>query len=141
MTVSQSWAFQQALHTRLEAQLAGQGPAGADVTVYDHVPTSPARVHCRIDGFNAVQRPWKADKTEHFFSVHVFDKPTSETATAQGQKTVKVLQQTIVAALHLWDPSVTGASPVKHQGSEIVPDDDALTQHALSRFSVHIGPS
>lgn len=141
MTVAQSWAFQQALYTRLVAQLTGQGPGGADVAVYDHVPQDPARIYCRIDGFNAVQRPIKCNSTQHFFTAHLFDRPESATGAARGQKTVKQLQATIVAALHDWDPSVTGASEVRHEDSFIAPDDDGLTQHAASRFSVYIAPS
>lgn len=141
MSVSVSWPLQQAIYSRLTAQLAGQGPAGSSVSVYDYVPSSPPRVHVRIDGFNANQRPIKADKTQHYFSVHVFDRPTSDSDAGRGQKTAKVLQQTIVAALHDWKPSVTGASEIRHVESFIAPDEDGLTQHAASRFSVHIGAS
>lgn len=139
MTAGQSWNVQQAIHARLTAQLVGQGPGASDVVVFDHVPADPARVHCRIDGFNIVQRQIKCDSTQNFFSVHVFDRPESESGAGRGQKTVKVLQQTVIAALHNWLPSVTGASEVRHEDSFIAPDEDGLTQHASSRFSVHIG--
>lgn len=138
MSVAQAWAFQQALYTRLTAQLAAQGPGGADVTVYDHVPEAPARVHCRIDGFNMVQRRVKCDSTRHHFTVHLFDRPETENGAARGQSTVKQLQQAVVAALHQWESGVTGASAVTHEASQIAPDEDGLTQHASSRFSVLI---
>lgn len=141
MSVSVSWPLQQAIYTRLVAQLAGQGPNGSDVAVYDHVPADPTRVHVRIDGFNAVQRPLKSDKTQHFFFVHVFDRPTGGDDSGRGQKTAKVLRQTIVAALHDWNPSVTGASKIRHEQSTIETDEDGLTQHAFSRFNVHISAS
>lgn len=139
MTAARAWATQQAIYARLTAQLASQGPDSSDVEVFDHVPSNPARVHCRIDGFNIVQLPIKCDNTKHFFSVHIFDRPESESGAGRGQKTVKELQQTVIAALHDWLPSVTGASEVRHIDSFIAPDEDGLTQHAASRFSVHIG--
>jgi len=139
MTAGQSWELQQAVYDRLSAQLIGQGPNSADVKVYDHAPANPARVHCRVDGFNVVQRSIKSNKTQHFFSVHIFDRPESESAAGRGQKTSKNLQEVVVAALHDWLPSVTGASEVRHEDSFIAPDEDGLTQHAASRFSIHIG--
>lgn len=141
MSVQQSWSLQQAIYARLVAQLAGQGPNSSNVAVFDHVPEDPDRVHCRIDGFNAVQRLIKSDKTQHFFFVHIFDRPTSDTSAGRGQRTAKQLQQRVVAALHDWNPSVTGASQIQHQDSTIDPDDDGLTQHAVSRFAVHIAAS
>lgn len=138
MSAQQGWALQQAVHARLVAQLAGQGPNGSNVSVYDHAPGTADRVHCRIDGFNTVQRPLKSNKTQHFFNVHFFDRPTTEGGSARGQKTVKVLQQTAIAALHEWLPSVTGASEIRHVTSDIAPDEDGLTQHAISRFSIYL---
>lgn len=139
MSAQQGWPLQQAIYARLVAQLAGQGPGGADVPVYDHVPADPPRVHVRIDGFTADQRPIKCDSTLHAFTVHVFDRPTSESGAARGMKTVRELQQTIVAALHQWNPSVTGASAIRHSGSFTAPDEDGLTAHAASRFNVFVG--
>lgn len=139
MTAQESWTLQQAVYARLVAQLAGLGPGGANVAVFDHVPRDPARVHCRIDGFNVTQRPIKADKTSHGFNVHLFDRPTDQTASARGQRTVKELQEAVVAALHNWQPAVTGASAVRHETSFIAPDEDGLTQHAASRFTCFIG--
>ena len=141
MSAQQGWALHQAVYARLGAQLAGQGPNGTNIEVFDHVPENPARVHCRIDGFNMLQRQIKANKTRHFFIVHLFDRPTTQGGAARGQKTVKQLQQTVIAALHGWLPSVTGASAVRHEDSDIAPDEDGLTQHALSRFSIYIGDS
>lgn len=141
MTVSQSWAFQQALYARLAAQLAGQGPGGTDVAVFDHVPEDPARLHVRIDADNIVQRPIKCDKTQHFFSVATFDKPTDESGAGRGMKTAKLLQQTIVAALHGWSPGVTGASKVRHEATNPVGEPNGLTSGFTSRFYVHIAPS
>lgn len=139
MTASQAWALQQALYTKLTTTLAGQGPGGANVAVFDHVPANPDRLHCRIDGFNTVQRLIKADKTFHAFNVHLFDRPTTEAGAARGQSTVKQLQSTVIAALHEWTPAVSGASAVRHEDSFIAPDDDGLTQHASSRFGIYIG--
>lgn len=141
MSAQQRWELQQAVYDRLTAQLAGQGPDGADVTVYDHVPEGPSRVHARIDGFNIVQRPIKSNKTRYAFNVHVFDRPTTQSSAARGQKTVAGLQETIISALHGWLPAVTGASHIRHDTSDVMPDEDGLTQHALSRFTLFIGAS
>lgn len=150
MSAQQRWELQQAIYARLTAQLAGQGPGGANVTVYDHVPADPPRIHVRIDGFNIVQRQIKANKTLHGFNVHVFDRPTSESGSARGQMTVAVLQEKIIAALHDWVPlngsvspvvAVTGASAIRHDDSFVAPDEDGLTQHAASRFQVYISQS
>lgn len=138
MSAQQRWELQQAVYDRLTAQLAGDGPDGADVTVYDHVPADPSRVHARIDGFNIVQRPIKSDKTLYGFNVHVFDRPTDQSSAARGQKTVAELQEKVVTALHGWLPGVTGASAIRHDTSDVMPDEDGLTQHALSRFTIHI---
>lgn len=138
MSAQQAWALQQAVFARLTAQLAGQGPGASDVTVYDSPPRDPDRIHARIDGFNIVQRSIKSDKTQHAFNVHLFDRPTSESGSARGQKTVKELQETVISALHEWLPVVTGASEIRHDNSGIAPDEDGLTQHAFSRFTVHI---
>ena len=139
MTAQEAWALQQAVYARLTAQLVGQGPGGTNVIVYDSVPDSPAQVHCRIEGFDVFQREIKANKTLHGFSVHFYDKPTTAAPGARGQKVSKQLQAVAIAALHEWLPSVTGASEVMHEDSFIAPDEDGLTQHAASRFSVHIG--
>lgn len=141
MSAQQQWALQQAVYARLTAQLAGQGPDSSNVTVYDHAPADPPRVHCRIDGFNTVQRLLKSNNTEHLFNVHFFDRPTSETGSARGQSTVSQLQQTAIAALHDWKPSVTGASEIRHIASDIADDEDGLTAHAISRFTVFIASS
>lgn len=150
MSVQRRWEIQQAIYSRLTAELAGQGPGGANVTVYDHAPADPPRVHVRIDGFNVVQRPIKSDKTLLAFNVHIFDRPTTQSTSARGQKTAAELQEKVVAALHNWlpiDPSaspsapVLGASAIRHSDSSSAPDDDGLTQHAISRFSVYIAQS
>lgn len=133
-----AWELQQAVYTRLAAQLAGLGPGGADVEVFDHVPSNPPRVHCRIDGFNIVQRQIKADKTLQGFNVHIFDRPTTGTTAARGQKTTKILQERVVAALHDWTPAFSGAGMIQHNNSDILPDEDGLTQHGLSRFLVYL---
>lgn len=141
MSTQQSWSLQQAIYSRLAAQLAGKGPDGADVPVYDHVPASPPRLHARIDGFGTYQRPIKCDSTRHSFTVHVFDRPTIETGAARGQKTTKLLQQVIVSALHRWEPGVVGASAIRHDESYVAPDEDGLTQHGYSRFTLLISES
>ena len=150
MSAQQEWALQVAVYDRLIAQLMGQAPGGEDVEVYDHVPANPPRVHCRIDGFTVVQRAIKADKTLHGFTVHIFDRPTTQGSAARGQKTAKELQEKVIAALHGWrpiDPSlspagpVTGAGEIRHSDSYITPDEDGLTQHAVSRFTVYIAQS
>lgn len=140
MSISKAWDLQQAVYARLVAQLTGQGPGGVDVPVFDHAPSDPPRMHVRIDGFNVVQRQLKANKTLHAFNVHVFDRPTDQTSIARGQKEAKQLQQTIVAALHDWQPSsAISASAIRHSSSDIQADEDGLTQHAISRFETFIG--
>lgn len=131
MSAQQSWALQQAVYARLTAQLS--------VTVFDYVPENPDRTHCRIDGFFVAQRLVKSDKTRHIFNVHIFDRPTTGSTAGRGQKTAKQLQQSVIAALHDWKPSVTGAAQIRHEESSIEPDEDGLTQHAVSRFSIYIG--
>lgn len=139
MSASYRWELQQAVYTRLVAQLAGQGPGGSDVEVYDHARPDPPRVHCRIDGFNLVQRLSKnCNKTLQGFNVHVFDRPTSGTTAARGQKTSAELQEKIIAALHDWTPAFAGAGLIQHDTSDIFPDEDGLTQHAISRFTVYL---
>ncbi|MEO0623138.1 MAG: hypothetical protein AAF183_13005 [Pseudomonadota bacterium] len=139
MTASQAWPLQQALYARLSVLLAGRAPDGSDVPVYDHAPQNPPQVHARLDGSNIVPGQVKSRKARHFFTVHVFDRPTSEGSVTRGQRVVKELQSTIVGGLEGWTPAVTGASAVQHENSDIAPDQDGLTQHADSRFSIYIG--
>lgn len=138
MSISRQWELQQAIHAQLTAELAGEGPGATDVDVFDHVPREPDRLHVRIDGFGASRRLIKGDKTLHEFLVHVFDKPTTEASSGRGQKTVRQLQAVIVAALDDWVPAVTGATAIRHLGSDAVPDQDGLTAHAVSRFQIYM---
>ena len=138
MSVSQGWSLQQAVVGRLESQLAGQGPGGADVAVYSYAPSSHARVFARIEGFNIVQRGVKADKTRHFFSVTIYDKPTTEGAGSRGNATAKQVLQKAVAALHRWKPGFSGATAIRHVGSGPVDPGDPLAAAEGARFSVFL---
>lgn len=141
MSASEGWPLQVAVHARLVAALAGLGPGGADVPVYDHVPEDPLRVHCRIDGLTIAARPIKGAHTRHGFSVHVFDRPTAQAAVTRGLKSARAVEAAVIAALDGWDPSVTGASPIQFESSTGGEADGALSQARVSRFSVFIGGS
>lgn len=138
MTVAQRWPLQTAVYARLVAQLAGEGIEGTDVPVFDHVPANPPRLHVRIDGFSII--PGSASngrRARHDFSVHVFDDNTG-TETGAGMEEVARLQPIVVAALEDWSPLV-GATGITHISSNSAEDSDPMTQHAVSRFSTHIG--
>lgn len=139
MSIARAWELQVAIKARLDALLATAGPGGAAVAVVDSPPADPDRLHVRIDGSTVNPRPPKCDSTRHFWTVHVFERPSGGGTAARGQKTVKQLQALIVQGLRGWVPAVTGATAARHDSSEIVPADDGLTQHALSRFSIIMG--
>lgn len=139
MSIEQRWPLQIAVYQKLTAALSGQGIAGEDVQVFDHVPQDLSdRLHVRIDGFSI--SPGRADngrRARHNFMVHVFDDNKGGQRGA-GQEQVARLQAIIVNALEDWPP-LNGATGIKHLSSNSAPDEDELTQHGVSRFSTHIG--
>lgn len=138
MTIAHRWPLQQAVYARLVAQLVGEGLDGADVPVFDHVPSEPPRLHIRIDGFGVFPGPSSNGKrARHDFSVHIFDDNTGAD-TGAGSAEIARLQPIVVGALEDWFPLV-GATGITHISSNSAADEDPLTQHAVSRFSTHIG--
>lgn len=138
MAVSKDWAIQQAVFARLTAELAGLGPGGTDPAITDYIPQDPARVFVRLEGFNVVRR-LKGGHTQHFFSVSVYDRPTSEAGVGRGQKTAKVLLNSAIAALDDWQPSVTGASSLTFESKEMG-EGDGVTADGSARFSLLVAP-
>ena len=139
MTVSRQWDLQQAVYARLTAALASAGRDGAGVPVYDHVRVEAPLLFVRIDGFSVDEVGAKAcDQSRHRFTVHVFHRPEGQSAHAVGSKETKRIQSLIYEALHRWRP-FAGGHAVYHQSSSVDPDQDGLTRHGISRFSVQIG--
>lgn len=137
MSVEHRWTLQQAIWARLTDALSGQGIDGADVPVFDHVPTNPPRLHVRIDGFGAFPGgSSNSRQSRHDFSVHVFDDSTGAD-TGAGAQEVARLQPIVVAALEDWPP-INGATGITHIRSNSAEDEDPLTQHGISRFSTII---
>ena len=138
MTADRRWALQVALVGRLEGLLAGQGINGADVVVFDHVPSEPPRLHVRIDGFAAFPRPLAVGRRAlHTFTVHVFDENTGA-ETSIGTKEIARLQAIADLGLMDWVP-LSGATAIQHVSSYSAPDENPLTQHGVSKFTTYIG--
>ena len=122
--------LQKALYARLTAQLAG-------TPVYDHVPQATAYPYVRLGSLTAL--PWDTkteDGQEYTVTIHAF-------AQGAGKKSVQALMQTIYAALHHQEASLTltGFTVVvlrcEFSEADVEPMTDAAPdrdQHGVLRF-------
>ncbi len=139
MTVPRAWPLQQAVYARLVDVLATAGPGGGPVPVHDHARHDAPRVFVRLGAGQVVEDGAKnAGRARHVVRVHAFIRPEGDADHGVGQREAKTLQALIHAALHGWRP-FAGDAAMRHRDSEISADEDGLTRHALSTFTIHLG--
>lgn len=132
--MSMVWAVQQWAYAALTAALAGAGEAGADVAVYDHIPTADTlggdRFYVRIDMHGVDYQPLRSPRSVGgvcAFSVHVFDAPI-EGAASRGRRETFRLMEMIQTALEGARP-VAGGSPIAVASIAILDDEEAEMVH------------
>lgn len=136
MSVGLGWPLQQAVYARLAAALATAGPDGSAVPVHDHVRRDLSRLFVRIDDVQIVDAsPKNCEHARHILRIHAFSRPEGDAAHGIGKREVRLVQAAIVAALNNWRPLV-GRAELRHAESTVAPDEDGLTQHAISKFTI-----
>lgn len=138
MTVERSWDLQVALYARLEAALAGMGAGGADVPVYDHAPEDDPPLFVRIDGGQVLDASFKNKaRGAHRLDVHVFERPSGQSATERGQRAIKAVMAAIAAHLRDWRP-FPDSQAMRLAEASVFPDEDGVTAHGLMYFRITI---
>jgi hypothetical protein len=120
-----AFELQKAVYTALTA-------AVAPVVVYDDTPDNVALPYVQIGEFEEV--PWDTDTTigrETLFVVHTWSR-------YDGMKDLKDLMDTVKAALHNQNLTVTGEYFVLCfvEDSRSMVDPDGRTRHGVQRFRV-----
>lgn len=132
--MSAQWDLQRWLFSALTTALAGQGEAGADIAVFDSVPSAAeldgARFHCRIDmiglGFLDVKG---ADVVEDEirFMIHIFDRPVAAGQSRGRRDALRLIGLAKTAIRGQQPTGLEGA--IRVQREEVLAGEDANLTH------------
>lgn len=138
MTQAHSWPLQQAVVARLTAALATAAPGGGGISVFDHPPADPDRVHVRLDGFYVIAASLKAGgRASHVFRANIFDRP-GRGGRGRGQRVAREILSSVVSALDGWSP-IAGQPAILFERSSVELEGDDRTHRAIAEFTVNLG--
>jgi hypothetical protein len=143
MTVGQSWPLLEAVKSRLEEALDGQGVVentGDDpspIPIFDDITEETHRLYVRLDNFAVLHGASSVGHADrHTFLVRVVHQNIGDKVTKPGQE-ISRIQALVVAALEDWAP-FANAGNISHLRSGDAPETDPAIQSGVSRFKVMI---